>query len=301
MKLLKKPLSSRAWLYRSALLAIFSALSALHSEAQTYTVPSPNGHITLQATLSGAGSGLSDWQLAGNSQLSQQWFYYSLGSGAVNSIDQIAGPSSINSVGGSFPSLSVVYSNANISVKTTFQLNNSATLSDALTIQNPLSSGQTETIHFYQYSHFTLGGVTGGQTVQFSNNGSGVNYQVNQNGSAGVALQGVIGAASTPFAEVQAGLGTQFGLVNGGPAPTLDNVTLLAGPGDAVYAYEWDETLAPGDSFQISEFQTMSAVPEPSSVALMALGMLALALLHWHRQGGKSLNKPDFCNSMPRS
>jgi len=285
MKFLKKTLSSRVWLYRNLFFTILSALSVVHSQAQTYTVPSPNGQITLQADLSGSGSGLSDWQFAGNSQLAQQWFYYSVGSSPVNSIDQIAGPTSINSHGGAAPFLSAVYSNANISVTAKFQLNNLPTLSDTLTILNPSTSGQTETFHFYQYSHFELGGVAGGQTVQFSNNGSGPYYQVNQTGSGGVSLQGLVSGAGFATLEAQAGEGTQFGLVNGGSAPTLDNTTLSAGPGDVEYAYEWDETLAPGASFQISELQTLSAVPEPSCVALMGAGMLALALLHRRRQG----------------
>lgn len=285
MKFFKSPLSSRVWLYHSTLFAIFSTLLAAHSQAQTYTVPSPNGQSTLQATLSGAGSGLSSWQFAGNSQLAQQWFYYSLGSGAVNSIDQIAGPTSINNHGGAAPFLSTVYSNANISVTAKFSLNNLPTLSDTLTILNPLGSGQTQTFHFYQYSDFDLGGAAGGQTVQFSNNGSGVNYQVNQGGLGGVSLQGVISGAGFSLVRAQAGVfsGSQFGLGNGNPAPVLDNTTLVAGPGDAVYAYEWDETLAPGDSFQISELQTVSSVPEPSSIALLVLGVGAFWVMTFRR------------------
>jgi hypothetical protein len=56
-----------------------------------------------------------------------------------------------------------------------------------------------------------------------------------------------------------------------------------------VYAYEWDVILAasgnPGSSLTISEIQAV--VPEPSSVALVASGMLVLALLYRRRQGGQ--------------
>lgn len=247
-------------------------LAAVCSEAQTYTVPSPNGSITLQATLSGAGSGLSDLQFNGNSQLAQQWFYYSVGSGLVNSIDQIAAPSSINSHGGAAPFLSTVYSNASLSVTAKFQLNNAPTLNETLTIQN--TSTTPETIHFYQYSHFELGGVVGGQNIQFSNGGSGPYYQINQTGTGGMSLQGEVTGASAPSPEVEAGVGN-FGLANGNTAPMLNN-TLAAGPGDVGYAYEWDATLAAGGSFQIGELQTLTPVPEPTTTALMATGMLAL-------------------------
>lgn len=284
MKFLIKPLSGRVWLYRNALVVALSILPIVRGAAQSYTVPSPNGQITFDANLSGPSSGLSNLQFAGNSQLSQQWFYYSLGSGPVYSIDQIASPTSINNHGGAAPFLSAVYSNANISVTAKFQVNNFPTLTDTLTILNPSTSGQTLTFHLYQYSDFNLGGVAGGQNVQFSNNGSGANYQVDQTGLSGVSLQGVVSGASAPLGEAQAGLATHFGLGNGNASPTLDNVTLFAGAGDAVYAYEWDETLAPGGSFQISELQTLSSVPEPSSVALLAPGVVALALLYRRRR-----------------
>jgi hypothetical protein len=207
-----------------------------------------------------------------------------LDSGTVNSIDTIASPSSIVNHTTGTPFVSSTYANLAISVSTKFSLNNTPTLQDTITVLNPLSSGETHVFHFYQYSDFDLGGIPGSQNVQFYNNGSGSYYEVKQSG--GAASLDVTVSASNP-SEVQAGLydGNQFGLGNGNSAPTLNN-TLAAGPGDAVFAYEWDVTLAPGGSFQISELQTVT-VPEPSSVALVASGMLALALLHRRRQGGQ--------------
>jgi len=281
MKLLNKPLLSRVWLYQNTLIAILFAGTVVQSEAQTYTVTAPNNSSSFQVNLSG-GSGLSDWQFSGVNQLYKQWFYYSLDSGTVNSIDTIASPSSIvNRTTGLAPFVSSIYANLAISVSTKFSLNNTPTLQDTITVLNPSSSGQTHVFHFYQYSDFDLGGIPGSQNVQFYNNGSGSYYEVKQSG--GAASLDVTVSASNP-SEVQAGLydGNQFGLGNGNSAPTLNN-TLAAGPGDAVFAYEWDLTLVPGGSFQISELQTVS-VPEPSPVALMASGLLALALLCQHRQ-----------------
>ena len=283
MKLLNKPLTNGVRLYQSTFVAILFAGTVVQSGA--YTLNSPNSQSSLQINLSGSSIGLSDWQVGGASQLNQQWFYYSLDSGTVNSIDTIASPSSIvYRTTGSAPFVSSTYANLAISVQTKFSLNNAPTLQDTITVQNPSSSGQTHVFHFYQYSDFDLGGIPGSQNVQFYNNGSSSYYEVKQSG--GAASLDVTVSASNPSA-VQAGLydGNQFGLGNGNSAPSLDN-TLAAGPGDAVFAYEWDVTLVPGGAFQISELQTVS-VPEPSPVALMASGLLALALLYRRRHGGQ--------------
>lgn len=269
MKFLNKTQTSRVWLFRSALFVILPFLPVIHSEGQT--ISSTSSASSLQIVLNGAGAGLSDWQYAGGSQLAQQWFYYSIGSSSVNSIDQI---STAGSVSSSANSLSATYSSNTISVQTTFLLNNPATLSDTLTIANPTGSGQTVTFHFYQFSEFSLGGTTSGQNVVLSYNG--ISAIANQTGPGNVSLHDQSGGSSAPTPEQQAGLATMFGLVNGNTATNLNNTTLTAGPGNAVYALEWDKTLAPGQSFQISEIQTLTATPEPSSIVLGVCGTVAL-------------------------
>jgi hypothetical protein len=295
MKLLRKRLTSRVRLYQNTLIAILFAGSVVQSGAQIYTLAIRD--TSLQFNLAG---GLSNWTIDGVNQLNQQWFYYSVGSGPVYSIDTIAPwstPTITTNTGKTQITLSEIYANSTISVGTTYVLVSSlvgsgkASLSQALTIKN--LSGTAQVFHFYQYSDFDLGGVSGGQNLQFTDNGSGKYYQIVQTGSSGIILTGLVTGVSggtSALSEEQAGLfdGTQFGLGNGNSAPLLNN-TLTAGPGNVVYAYEWDATLAafgnPGSSMTISEIQTV--VPEPSSVALVASGMLALALLCRRRQGGQ--------------
>jgi hypothetical protein len=290
MKLLNKPLLSRVWLYQNTLIAILFAGAVIQSGAQICTPAIRD--TSLQINLAG---GLSDWTIDGVNQLNQQWFYYSVGSGPVYSIDTIAPwstPTISTNLGKTQITLSEIYANATISVGTTYVLGSSpvgsgkATLTQTLTINNP-SATTAQVFHFYQYSDFDLGGVSEGQNLQFNDNGAGKYYQVVQTGSTGITLTGLVtsvsGGSSVQY-EVQAGTydGTRFGLGNGNSAPLLNN-TLTAGPGNVDYAYEWDATLAGGSSIIISELQTV--VPEPSSVALVASGMLALALLYRRRQG----------------
>jgi hypothetical protein len=289
MKLLNKPLLSRVWLYQNTLIAILFAGTVVQSEASIYTIGARD--TSLQIDLAG---GLSQWTIDGVNQLNLQSLYYSVGSGPTASIYTIgipSVPSITTNLSHTTVSLDTAYANSTIGVDTLFSLQSSpigsgkATLAETFTINNLSATAQV--FHFYQYSDFDLGGVSGGQSLQFSSNGSGQQYQVVQTGS-GTILTGLVTAVtggSFGQSEVQAGLfdGNQFGLGSGNPV-TLNN-TLTAGPGNVDYAYEWDATLAPGSSITISEIQTV--VPEPSSVALVASGMLALALLYRRRQGGQ--------------
>ena len=292
MRLLRNPPTSRARFYQNTLIAILFAGTVVQSGAQVYTLSAQNSSV--QINLAG---GVSQWTIDGVNQLNQQWFYYSVGSGPVYSIDTIAPWSTPTISHGSAPSLTETYANSTISVKTIFTLQSQpsgsgkATLGDAITVNN--TSATAQTYHFFQYSDFDLGGVSGDQYVQFNSNGAGTAYQVVQTGLAGATLTGTVTALSggtSVSPEEQAGIydGTMFGLVNGNPAPLLNN-TLTAGPGNVVYAYEWDVTLAasgnPGSSLTISEIQAV--VPEPSTAALIGSGMLVLALLYQRRQGGQ--------------
>jgi hypothetical protein len=286
-----KPLTGRVRLFQNTLIAILFAGAVVQSGAQIYTLAIRD--TSLQFNLAG---GLSNWTIDGANQLNKQWFYYSVGSGPVYSIDTIAPwstPTLSTNLGKTQITLNETYSGSAISVGTKYVLaggvlgSGQATLSQTLTLSNPSST--TQVFHFYQYSDFDLGGVSGGQNIAFSSNGSGLYYQVVQSSLAGPILNGSVtgvNGGSNTVSEVQAGLwdGTQFGLGNGNPAPLLNN-TLTAGSGNVVYAYEWDATLASGDSIIISEIQTV--VPEPSSMALIGSGMLALTLLGRRRQDGQ--------------
>ncbi|MGA3284987.1 MAG: PEP-CTERM sorting domain-containing protein [Verrucomicrobiota bacterium] len=278
MKILKKSFAGRVWWLQGALFAFLLAGLVVQSEAQIYTLSARD--TSVQINLAG---GISDWTIDGVNQLNRQWFYYSVGSGLVYSIDTIALWSVPSTTPGNSPTLTETYANSTISVQTKYTLQSSpsgsgmAKLLDTITVKNTSSS--TSVYHFFQFSDFDLGGVSGNQNVQFNSDGAGTAYQVVQTGLTGATLVGTVtalsGGSSVPPEEQAGYYGTQFGLVNGNPAPTLNN-TLTAGPGNVVYAYEWDMTLSPNGVISISEIQY---VPEPSSVALISSGMLVLALL----------------------
>ena len=284
-------------LLQNTLVAILFASTVVQSEAQIYTIGARD--TSLQIDLAG---GLSPWAVDGVNQLNLQSFYYSVGSGPAASIYSIglpSAPSLTTNISKTIVALNTTYANATLSVGTLFSLQSSpvgsgkATLAETFTINN--LSATTQVFHFYQYSDFDLGAVSGGQSLQFSSSGSGQQYQVVQTDSSGRSLTGLITGVtggSSAQSEVQAGLydGTRFGL-GGGGSVTLNN-TLSAGPGNVDYAYEWDATLAAGSSLTISEIQSdiqSVLVPEPSSVTLVGSGMLALVLLYRRRRAGQRI------------
>jgi PEP-CTERM motif len=280
----KKALASVVWMLQSTVITILLAASAIQSRAQIFTIGARN--TSLQINLAG---GLSNWTINGVNQLNQQWFYYSIGSGPVYSIDTIA-PWTTPTLGGSVAfgtiintNLSETYANSAQSLTTAYNLQSgavgspSATLGSTITFQN--TSGTNEVLHFYQYSNFGLENNAAGQTVHFS--GSGLPYQVNQNSPDGASLTGRISSISGgtgDTVEETAGItdGLQFGLANGNSAPNFSG-PFSAGPGNVNFAYEMDAALTSGTGLVISETQALT-IPEPSSVTLMGLGMMGLAI-----------------------
>jgi len=85
MRLLIKPLTSRVRLYQNTVIAILFAGTVVQSGAQIYPLSAQDSSVQINVA-----GGVSDWMIDGVNQLNQQWFYYSVGSGPVYSIDTIA-------------------------------------------------------------------------------------------------------------------------------------------------------------------------------------------------------------------
>lgn len=283
MKILKESFVSRVRLYQAALSAFLLCGFVVQSQATLYTLSQNDSTVLIDPN---SQAGLYNWSVGGVNQLNQQWFWYRVGSaGPEASIDTISAVAATQPVANK---LNTTYANATISVNTAYTLlapgNGTATLSEMITVMN--TSAVSQDYHFYQYSDFDLAGVTGNQNVQFYNNGSSSYYEVIQTGAPGSVVEKAIApavAAGAATLEVQADYfpGT-LNLLNDGLPTTLSNtLNNNAGPGDVTYAYEWDATLAPGTSLQISKLLT---VPEPSSLALISSGALLLAWVQRRRR-----------------
>lgn len=260
-----------------SLIGLVFGVSDISGQAQTYNLSARNAG--LQVDLGGSGAGVSDWTINGVNQLQQQWFYYSVGTGTLNSIDTISPWTAPTITGGNNPTLSETYANSGISLTAAFQLQSglvgaaNSSLATTITIDNP--SAVSETYHFYQYSDFGLGGTTANQNVQFA--GTTAPYKVTQTALTGGPLIGQLTSISGGSGDtVEEAAGTSnFGLANGNPAPNFSSSSHSAS-GSATYAYEIDVTVASGSSVIISEIQT---VPEPSNVSLLFAGLAGFAAI----------------------
>jgi len=267
-------------LYQNTLVAILFAGAVIQSEAASFTLSNSFWNVKFDTAVN---SGIPSGQVPGVVNLVEQSLYYSLGGGPLSSVTNFT--LSLIQSGLANPKVTATYTSpGNLSIAAAYTLSGTV-LSDTITLRNLSTSSQT--ISLFQFSDFILGGAAGAQMVNMFSN-SPTQYGANQVGGW-VSLQNQVQYAGTTNGlaiRMQAnGSGSHFGPFIGGPPYTLDNSTLNAS-GNAVFAYQWEATLAPNTSFTISELSTIT-VPEPSSLALVVSGMLGVALLYRRRQGGQ--------------
>lgn len=236
--------------------------------ASPYTL-SDNG-VTAQLDATG-GAGLYNWIVAGQNQLSQQWFWYRIGAaGGESRIDTIGAPTITQNVPGQ---LTALYANGALSVKVTYLLTgNTASSQLGETVQLINNTSTNLELHFFQYTDFDLAATAGGQSVSMGTLPSSATQIFGPDYSAG---ETVTAAASHFEANYFA---NTLNSLNDGNSTTLNNALTAAGPGDVTFAFQWDySSIAPGASKILSPIMTVS-VPEPSALVLAVLGLAAWML-----------------------
>jgi hypothetical protein len=253
--------------------------------AQVYTMSNGGSTATVNVGNSGV-LGMNSWTVGGvsGSQLNQQWFWYSVNGAVQQPINAIGTANVYNFSNPASPidNLGVAYQNSQLTVQVQYILSGngansgSADMMENLTIVN--NSATAFDLSFYQYSNFNL----------FQNNLNSVSLSGGPGGYSG-ALQTAGGPGGNGIAEVidaplanfgEAALaGQTLGELNGPSYYTLNN-NASAGPGDVTWAFQWNTSIAPGATFNITKDKglSISLVPEPSTVALIAMAMGALGL-----------------------
>jgi hypothetical protein len=254
------------------------------ADATTFTLTDLNSSAQIDDA---SQSGMFNWRVNGVNQLAQQWFWFRLGStGGQSSIDTLPLLSATLSDTDGDPSdtqkdtLSLSYgSTTGLQINVRYTLRGTASSGSDMQEQINITNNGSTTLdlHFFQYTNFTLNNnqPTAADTVTLVNSNT-----VRQSRNGGPLVSETV---TTPAANhYELGLttdspNTHFRLnnVNG---LTLSDGATTRGPGDATWAFEWDRSLAPGATLQISKDKNL-AVPEPGTLTLIATGFAGLAFL----------------------
>ncbi len=252
-----------------AVIGFLFTVLALQGPAET--ISSKNSVISFDLS----GPGMTSWTVDGQNQLAQQWFWFRTGNSAEAPINNISAPSLVTYIP-TLGKLTVSYANADYSVKVAYQLTGNtvgtgkSSLSEQITIANTTSS--TLDFHFFQYSDFNLLNSTPGQSINFLGSPT---RAIQLLGSVGLT-NSVTPSVSHQQAAANGDILTS--LMDGSATTLTDNSGILAGSGDANYAFEWDFSINPGSTADIISAATQIQIPEPSGPALACIGLGLAAL-----------------------
>jgi hypothetical protein len=239
------------------------------------------------ATLNlGSSAGMNQWSVNNQNQLNQQWFWYSTDSSKPAQPINTIGTPTVNTFG-TTSTVSATYQNSQLSVNILYVLtgggvgSGNADMTESISVVN-LSPTVPLSLNFYQYSSFNLL-QSGNNSVQIYPNQAGPGYASVQQTSGATAIQEAIDSPAANAAEAATG-NTTLNELNGTAGLNL-NDNLTAGPGNVTWAFQWTASVGGGQEFDILKDKSLSVqmIPEPSTVALAALGLGAWGLARRRR------------------
>lgn len=246
-------------------LGIFAA--AAHADGAPVTLQDGNSSAVFDAV----GNGQTTWSVDGVNHLAQQWFSYSVGTTAPQSISTLTNTHQFSTDG----ILNATYTGDGFTLSLAVTLAGGSTGSGASAIvetitvtptavTDDVTSAASLNFHLYQYSDFNLNGTAAGDSLKLS--GSPINTADQTKGGTTADV-----AVTRAPDRYQINFGATI------PLTLSDNAT-TGGPGDENFAFEWDQSIAPTGSFQVSITKTIQGgniVPLPNA----AYGTLALMAL----------------------
>ena len=279
-------------------LALAVALAAAPAAFATTDITLTNGQSTAHVDPS-TSAGMYHWDIQGQNQLNQQWFWYRIGdTGGEQPINAISAPST-NQISAGIAQ--ITYDNAILGVTIQFSLTANASpvtvgsstwadMGEQITLVN--HSASPLSLHFFQYSNFDLGAPSNDDAELLQLVHHADRYVGASQSDATNSLTESVSEVS-PWAnegEVNFFHDTLDKLNDALPT-TLSNAVGPVGPGNVTWALEWDLTLAAnGGSIGISKDKSLNIillpnggnVPEPSTIGLLACGAAALLLRRRH-------------------
>jgi hypothetical protein len=257
-----------------ALVGTANAADITLSDRNTTVIIDPNSQ-----------AGMHTWTVNGVDQMFQQWFWFRVGSIgpelSLDTLDLTPGVSTANLNGRPGDDVAhIQYDGAlGLSIGITYTLSGglagtqASDVGEVITIDN--NTGAAIDLHFFQYADFDLNGESGNQLVEFLSPN-----KMRQSGN-GIQLTETVVVPNPTHHEANT-FPTTLGKLNDLLPTTLNDANSAFG--DATWAFQWDVTIANGGTFQISKDKNLSAVPEPSSLVLLAIGTLGSAFGAWRRR-----------------
>ncbi len=242
----------RITLYGMLAFLLFFICSPAQSRAGLFTLSDDNSVAEFDT---GNQAGAYSWQVDGVEQLYQQWFWFRVGNTAESSLDAlpiaVEGATDAN-FDGFDDTLFTSYNGPGFTIQVRYGLNggavgsNASDMSEQISIHN--TSGSNLDFHFFQYTDFDLQGLAGNDTAVFTNPNA-----VQQASGAYRLTETVV--TPVPNHREIAVYPTTVNNLNDGLPTTLSDTPIgqVLGPADLTWAFQWDVTIAPGGTFQISK------------------------------------------------
>jgi hypothetical protein len=255
----------------------------IRSDAKIYSIANGNSSFQVNDSTDGSTSAsMASWLVDNVNQVNQEWFYYRIGStGQEYPIENLSsGSPSSASVDGT--TLTLTYANSSYSAVVKYSMNTanawgSGKSQIGVGVNFFNNTGSSQPVHLFEYDNFDLTAGSDAQSMAMSRSGNHIALSQTL-GSYSYANSIIGGSVTTPIEFQVAAASTILSSL------TDNSTTTLVGPNSAgpianvAGAIEWDAlNLASGSSLQLSETLSLQ-VPEPSALALIALGLIAWAV-----------------------
>jgi len=260
----------------AAILVAASAAGARAGLADVITLEDANAKAFLDPTSASLQFG---WEVDGVNYLREQGFWYRIdGQGAgempLYTLGLVGTPVPLDTNDDNLPDMvRLKYAKDGFKVEVVYTLvggtegSGWADLTEVIRITN---SGQAPLVtHFFQYVDFDLSPDGAADTAQIRGGNTACQWWGNLN-----LAETVDTPAPTQYAAAVSPA-IRDSLADGGPT----NLGLASGPvtGDATWAFQWDFNLpASSGTYIISKDKRLEVVPEPATLALLALGVAGL-------------------------